>query len=123
MRLKHPANHKHALKSALVLVGIAFVLMIFVFIPIVQTQQEAARQAQIQKQEDDRVEREKAAEAVKTRTAYDKCIEDANDSYGPALKQIPEELHGTARVEAVRLIGEKIESFKKDCDRQYTLVR
>lgn len=109
----------HALKSIAVMVLVALVVTIFVIMPIAHGQQEAARQAEIQRQEDDRVEREKAAEAAKAKAAYEKCIKDANDSYGPALDKIPAELYGTARVEAVRLIGEKVESFKADCDRQY----
>jgi hypothetical protein len=115
-------SHKHALKSALVLGLIALVFTLLIAgagIANDKATQEAARQTEIQRQEDERVEREKAAEAAKTRAAYDKCIQDANDSYGPALDKIPPELYGAARVEAIRLIGEKVESFKDDCDRQY----
>lgn len=126
MRLQHNASpsfsHKHALRSSLVLGLVALVLTLLIAgagIAHDKATQEAARQAEIQRQEDERVEREKAAEAAKTRAAYDKCIQDANDSYGPALDKIPAELYGTARVEAIRLIGEKVESFKNDCDRQY----
>jgi Na+-transporting methylmalonyl-CoA/oxaloacetate decarboxylase gamma subunit len=123
VKLKHPTNHKHALKSALVIVGIAFVFTIFIFIPIAQTQQEAARQAQIQKQEDDRVEREKAAEAVKTKAEYDKCIADANAHYSKGLDGIPDDLYGSARVLAIQAVGDLVESFKEDCDRQYSPLK
>lgn len=113
-------NHKHALKSTLILALIALAVTIFIFLPIVQTQQEAARRAEIQRQEDEQVEREKAAEAARTRTAYDKCIADANAQYSEGLKKIPDELYGEARVQAIGMVGDLVESFKKDCDRQFS---
>jgi hypothetical protein len=124
-KTSHLFSHKHALKSVIVIGLVAFVLAMLIAgagMSNDRATQEAAKKAEIQRQEDERVEREKAAEAVKTRAAYDKCIQDANDSYGPALDKIPAELYGTARVEAIRLIGEKVESFKKDCDRQYSVT-
>ena len=118
--------HKHALKSAIVLIGVAFVLALLIAAAGMAQQQkerEAAQQAQVQKEADEKAAQAAAADAQKQKADYEKCISDANSQYSDGLSKIPSELYGTARIEAAQTIGNLVDSFKKDCDRMYQMAQ
>lgn len=118
----HSSTQAHALKSALIFIGVAVVLTGLI-VPIAieheKQAQEAARQAQIHKEADEQAAAEKAALAQKNKADYEKCIQDANSIYSEYLAKVPTELYGTARIEYIQTLQSTTESFKNDCDRRY----
>ena len=113
-------NHSNTTKPALILLGLVVVLAIFALsIGAIYQIREDARQSQLQNEAREKTEQEKVLKAQNQKMDYDKCIEAGNTLYTNSLGKLPRDLYGTERFQAIQLISDTVESFKKDCDREY----